>query len=369
MKAKVISLVKLLFTRIVPLLVGMMVLVAAVLWLSGAFVSKVEPGVEDVPVARLAEQETYEVHEILKPQIEEAVGTLKAASRTAISAKVLATIMEVTVTAGDQVAAGDLLIRLDDKELKTRVSQAEQTLAAAEAERIEAQQNHDRYKTLLERQAVPQAEYDKARARLDVTLANEARTAQAVDEAKAQLSYATIVAPKAGRIVDRLAEEGDTASPGQPLLVLYDETSLRLEAPVQENLAVQLNLGEKMDVYIDALQREALGTVDEIVPQADAPSRSFLVKVALDDSTGLYEGMFGRLRIPAGERRHLCLETAAIRRMGQLEFVDVVLPDDSLEKRFVKTGRLGMPGRIEVLSGLEAGERVILHEPTTHGFD
>ncbi|MBN1588054.1 MAG: efflux RND transporter periplasmic adaptor subunit, partial [Pirellulales bacterium] len=77
---------------------------------------------------------------------------------------------------------------------------------------------------------------------------------------------------------------------------------------------------------------------------------------------GLYEGMFGRLRIPAGTRRHLCLATAAIQTVGQLQFVDVVKPDGkTLERRFITTGRLGLPGRVEVLSGLEPGDRVVLN--------
>ena len=75
---------------------------------------------------------------------------------------------------------------------------------------------------------------------------------------------------------------------------------------------------------------------------------------------GMTEGMFGRLLIPAGERRHLCLPTAAIEHIGQLEMVDVVKPDGTIERRQVKTGRLGMKDRVEVLSGVRAGEQVLL---------
>jgi multidrug efflux pump subunit AcrA (membrane-fusion protein) len=161
-------------------------------------------------------------------------------------------------------------------------------------------------------------------------------------------------------IVDRLAEEGDMARPGEPLLVLYDPKSLRLEVPVMENLALKLEVGQPVRIHIDALGRDVEATVDEIVPQAEAASRSFLVKVRLPRSDDLFEGMFGRLRIPVGERRHLCLAIAAIEKIGQLEFVDVVGPGDVLERRYIKTGRIGRPGRVEVLSGLKANERVWL---------
>jgi len=197
---------------------------------------------------------------------------------------------------------------------------------------------------------------------LETARANQARAEEAVSEAEVNLRYATIKAPKPGKVIETWAEEGDMARPGEPLLALYDPDSLRLEVPVMENLAVKLQIGDALDVTIDALQKQKQfrATVDEIVPQAEAASRSFLVKVGLPPSPDLFEGMYGRLAIPAGTRRHLCLATAAIERVGQLEFVYVERPDGAKEKRFIKTGRLGMPGRVEVLSGLEAGERVLL---------
>ncbi len=147
-------------------------------------------------------------------------------------------------------------------------------------------------------------------------------------------------------------------------MILYDATSLRLEAPVNESLAVQLKLGTEVTVSMDATGQKYQATIDEIVPQADAPSRSFLVKATMPATDGLYEGMFGRLEVPTETRRHLCLQTSAVIRIGQLEFVDVVTSDGTLERRLVRIGQLGMPGRQEVLSGLEAGETVILQSDT-----
>ena len=365
MKAKTVFI--LLLTKVIPTIAGFAVLVLTIAWLAGAFTTKIEPGDRELAVRRWEgkPEELDSVDEIIKDVTEEAIGTLKAANRTAISAKVMATIQEITVTAGDEVQQGDILVRLDSKELETRVRQAEQSLAAAEASRKQAEQDYERAKSLHEKRAASKAELDKATSGLDVAVAEESRAKQAVDEAKAQMSYATIAAPKAGRIVDRLAEEGDTARPGEPLFMLYDATSLRLEAPVQENLALQLEVGQGAKVVIDALELEMDATIDERVPQADTPSRSFLVKAALPYRTDLYEGLSGRLLIPAGERRHLCLAADAIRRVGQLEFVEVVMPDGTIEQRFIKAGRPGKPGRVEVLSGLDAGEWVIRHASRT----
>ena len=217
----------------------------------------------------------------------------------------------------------------------------------------------------MQQKAISRAEFDQASRDLQVARAEQSRARDAISEAEVMLSYTTIIAPKGGRIVDRLAEPGDVARPGEPMLVLYDATSLRLEAPVMEHLAVTLRTGDTLRVYVDALRREVEATIDEIVPQADAPSRTFLVKASLPQSDDLFEGMFGRLRIPSGQRRHLCLNMDAVVRIGQLEFVDVVMEDGIIERRLIKTGQLGTPGHQEVLSGLEAGERVVLQTTST----
>lgn len=350
---------------VLPAIVGLVFLVGVIAWLSGVFGEKIEPSQQSVAQRNISTEEAArvdEVHEITKQYIEEAVGTLKAASRTEISARVLAPIDRVAVRAGERVQSGEVLVELDRQALETQLSQAKASLAAADASLVQANDAYQRALQLRERNvnAITQERFNEVVANLEVAKANKEHAEQAVAEAQVNLSYTTIEAPKSGIIVDRLAEEGDMARPGVPLLVLYDPTSLRLEVPVMENLAVKLKVGDQLPVSIDALDREIVATVDEIVPQAQAASRSFLVKVAIPKSEGLFEGMFGRLRIPAGTRRHLCLATDAIMQVGQLKMVDVVLDDGRLQRRYIKTGRLGMPGRIEVLSGLKAGEKVLL---------
>lgn len=347
--------------RVAVVLIGVVALVATIAWLSGMFEPKISPGRADINTRKLADQPTDIVHEITKSTVEEAIGTLKAASRTNVAAKVLATIDEITVSAGDHVDQGQLLIQLDNKEFAARVDQAKRVLQGATAKREEAESQFSRVKKLAENNAVSNSEYDQASRDVQVTQAEEARAEQAVSEAEIMFSYTSIYASKKGRIVDRLAEPGDVAQPGAPILILYDEESLRLEAPVMEQLAITLRPQDQLRVHIDALDKDYEAVVDEIVPQADAPTRSFLVKATLPKSADLYEGMFGRLRIPAGDRQHLCIASDAIVKVGQLEFVDVVTSDDSIERRLIKTGQLGMPGRQEVLSGIQAGERVILH--------
>lgn len=350
------------------LLVGLVVMVGIIAWMAGLFTRKIPPGeaaADDRPKASPS-RPWDQVHRVAKPYFEEAVGTLKAASRTEIAARVLAPIERIHVAAGQTVQEGDPLIELDRRTLETQVSQARARLVAAEADLANAETDFRRKENLFKTQTVSEQEVDAARTRRDVAQAQLDHARQAEAEAKVMLSYSTITAPKAGMIVDTLAKVGDMARPGEPLLVLYDPASLRLEVPVPENLAVPLRVGQTLAVRIDALEKDVAAVVDEKVPQAEVASRSFLVKVRMPRSEDLFEGMSGRLKVPAGTRDHLCLNMAAIERIGQLEFVDVLRDDGTVERRLVKTGRIGIapgpgePGRVEVLSGLKEDEKVLL---------
>lgn len=350
-----------------PFVVGILVLLLVIAWLAGLFVPKIQPGepIENEHVMAVAEDARVgEVHEVVKEYFEEAVGTLKAATRTQIAARIMAPIKEIRVNAGDMVEAGEVLVTLDRREVESKLSQARSALDSAQVAMKQAKADYERDSRLFQKNAVSKQQFEHSKTALEVARAEVEQAEQAVEEAEVKLSYTEITAPQAGTIVDRLAEPGDTARPGVPLLVLYDPGSLRLEVPVMENLAVKLKKGDVLTVRLEALDREVEAVVDEIVPQAEAASRSFLVKVALPRSEGFYEGMFGRLLIPAGTRRHLCLWTAAIQTVGQNEFVYVVKEDEAgrpvVERCFITTGRLGMPGRIEVLSGVEAGDKVLL---------
>ena len=363
------SVAGILLKKVLPVVVGLVALVWVAAWLSGLTAEKIPPGQNEVVASHVTpegRQEVYVVREVFKDYTAEAVGTLKASSRTEVSSRVLAPINKILVRAGQAVKEGDVLVELDRRALETQLSQAKAAVAAAEAAAGQAANDYGRAKRLFEKHAVSQAAMEKDAAAVEVTRAKLDQARQAQSEVDVMISYTTIKAPQNGMVVDRLAEEGDMARPGEPLLILYDPTSLRLEVPVMENLAVGLKPGDELTVQIDARDnRRIKAVVDEIVPQAEAASRSFLVKVRLPRSEDLFEGMFGRLIIPVGQRRHLCIHTGAIETIGQLQFVNVLGEGGRIERRLITTGRFGDANHREVLSGLKAGERVLLKSQPT----
>ncbi len=372
---------------------SLLVLAVILAYMSGAFHEKIPPGKTESAKRVLKGEPTDVVHKIVQTERLEVVGTLRAERRTEISSRLMAAIVEMNVRAGDRVEKGAVLIRLDDRDLRARLDQAKQGQVAARAMLEQARQgklvaeadlekvrkDYERFKNLLEQKVASQQEFDQsektfkiAQASLEKArqgeLAAEAgleETGKAIVYANALLSHSVIEAPVGGKVIDKLADVGDVASPGKPLLVIYDPSALRLEAAVPEALASGMSTGDPLDVIIDTLETESplSGEVDEIVPQAEAATRSVLVKVRVPRVEGMVEGLFGRLLIPSRERERLCLAQSAVREVGQLRFVDVVGEGGALERRQVRLGEHSRLGRIEVLSGLDADETVVLYGP------
>lgn len=343
---------------------GFLVLVGiafAVAWISGWFEEKIPPGQSEIAGAEIAaDARTAIVERVVEPAVEWASGAIESAQRTTIAARILARIEDVHVAAGDEVEQGDVLVALDARDLEARVRQAREALRAMEAQRDLAFQELTRAEKLLERGVTTRQRYDQAVSDFRVAEAEVDRLLQGLDEAETALSYTEIRAPVAGRVIDRLAEPGDTTVPGQPLLRLYDPVLLRVEAPVRESLALGLKVGDMLRVEISALQETGSGPIDEIVPYAEPGARTLLVKVRLPSDTRLFAGMFARIAVPAGERARLLVPQDAVTRIGQLEFATAVDSAGRLERRLVTTGETDARGWIEVLSGFMDGEKVLL---------
>ncbi len=332
-----------------------------IMWMSGSFHSKIEPGELKGSVAKAPDgARTAIVAESTVPIIEEASGAIQAKRRTMVSSRIMAAIAAVRVSAGDEVAEGEILITLDDRDLKAKVDEAQRAIEGLAAAQANAKKDLDRMKKLLADDVIGQSEFDKSESAFKVADAQLERAKQTLDGAKIALSFAEIKAPVAGRIVERYAEPGDIASPGSPLLSLYDPASLRLETPVRESLATTLSIGATIAVRLGSDIETLQGAISEIVPQAEAGSRTFLVKIDLPKREGVYTGMFARALIPAGERKRLLIPENSYEQIGQLTFVSVVGPDRALSRRLVTLGQPVAPDQIEALSGLSAGESVLL---------
>jgi len=305
--------------------------------------------------------QVFIVERTTKPLIERAAGTIRAKVETVISPLITATVSSIAVWPGDEVKKADVLVELDSRELKARVDQVYQAVAAAKAVLAKAEKDFDRLQRIYRKDpgAVAKADLDRVQAALSTARAELLRLRRQEDEAKTALSYSTLAAPIAGRIVGRYADPGDTARRGEPLLRMYDPETLRLEASVRESVASKLTKGQILTVEVDAVNKKYTAVVDEIVPSADPGSRSFLVKVSLTGDSSLYPGMFGRLLIPIGQIERIYIPNEAVTNVGQLDFV-IVKMEQGHVRRYVRLGEKAGKNRVEVVSGLVAGEKILI---------
>lgn len=302
--------------------------------------------------------EAVEVQRIHRPRYESAVGTIKPVHEVAVASKIMAVIEQLPVTAGQPVTAGEVLAVLDDDTLAARLRQAEAAVDAARAAAERATLDLGRAERLRAQNVVTQAELDAATAAERATQADLQRANQAVEEARVMLGYAQLTSPINGVVVDRRAEAGDTAVPGQVLLTLYDPDEMQMVASVREGLVTRLEVGQEVPARLENLDLDCHATVREIVPESQAVSRTFQVKVSGPCPPGVTSGMFGRISIPLDDESLLVIPERAIRRVGQLSMVELV-DDGHVVRRAVRVGRQ-IDGQREILAGLEEGDRVLV---------
>lgn len=281
-----------------------------------------------------------------QPVLVEGPATVRPAERASIAAKITGTVAMFPLGLGQAAAAGDILLTLNVPEVEARVRQAQAQFA-------EAERNATRQRTLVATGVNPPDAQRDAEDRF--------RYAQAaVAEAEALLAYATVRAPFAGVITEKFVFPGDLATPGLPLLVLESTQHLRAEGTIPEKAAVALRPGDAISVLLDDAAAPVIGRLEEISAAADAVSRSVLVKVALPAGTAR-SGQFARLQVASGTSDALLVPAAAVSRFGQMERLFVV-EQGRASLRLVKTGR-ATGDRVEILSGLNAGEQVVLAPP------
>jgi RND family efflux transporter MFP subunit len=333
-------------------------LVLLLLYLQGVLGGhKVTPGV--VPLAGVSAPPgtMVAVEERDVADVVEWPGTVTSRWAAQVAPAVMARVVEVRVSVGATVRKGDVIAVLDDRDLGARAQQGAAALAAAEAQAQRAEGDLLRARRLFEKQALTQQDLDAAEAHGKSARAQVAQARDALNEARVRLGETLVRAPFDGVVAARLVDPGDMAGPAQPVVAIQDPGALRLEAHLPEACAAPVAVGGEVAVRFGAPPQEIAARVEEVAPVADPQSRTRLIKAALPPQPPLRPGAFATLRMACGSHRAVLVPASAVRRAGQLESVRVSV-DGELLVRSVRTGK-SYGDRVEILSGLRAGEMVL----------
>lgn len=291
-------------------------------------------------------------------------GTVRSRLAIKIAPKSNARIIEVSVRPGDRLKKGDVIARLDDRELRAAYDAANAAHVAAQAQAAQAKTEESRVIDLYYKQAITQQKYEAVLAQAQSAQAIASQTASAAQQSKAMLSENILYAPFDGVVGERLQEPGDMGMPNQPIVTFLNPDDLRLEAAIAERCSPQVKLGMPVTVRIDSIQQTLTGKVDEIAPEIDPQTRTQQIKIQLPHSIGLQHGQFGWLELGCDTAQQvLLIPASAILHYGQLQAVKVV-EDQQLHIRHIRTGKQ-YDNQLEVLSGLHEGETILANPGNT----
>jgi RND family efflux transporter MFP subunit len=301
-----------------------------------------------------------------------ATGTVHAKETAIVSAQVMGRIEQVLVHEGDTVRAGQTLVVLDAATLRAQSAQAQAAIVAAQSQEAAAESSAGlaastlaRYKQLEMEKSVSPQEMDEvvrraegAEAQLKAARAQTEAARQQAGAAHAMEGYSRLTAPFPGVVTARMADPGTMAAPGVPLLQVDRTGALQLQATIDESAIAAPHVGMKTPVMIDGIVPAFEGTVAEILPAADAASHSFTAKIDLPSTAKIHAGVYGTMEIPNGTSSAITVPRSAVVRRGSLDCAYVLDAQNIAQLRYLTLGSVH-GGRVEVLSGISAGERIV----------
>ena len=287
-------------------------------------------------------------------------GSLEGQTSATISAKFSGRIAEVMVQDGQQVKAGDPLIRLEDVELSNSARQAGEAVRKAQINYDLAKNDYDRYLRLYEKGAISAQQLENTSAKLKIAEADLSSAVASQNSAEQQLANSTITAPVDGVVANKTATIGQVVSPGAALLTVQDISQVYAVINVEQKNLGMVKEGQTASVTLDAYPGKTFeGVVEVMNPEAGSGSRMFRTKIKLDNSSGeLKPGMFANVNLITGDSVKVMTvpKSAVIQKQG-LYYVFQVEDGKAVRKQ-IETGQV-TGSTILVKSGLEPGAQVI----------
>lgn len=286
-----------------------------------------------------------------------ATGSVVALESVHVASRLMGYIRDIAVVEGQAVKQGQRLFTIDPLDIEGAVEQARLGLKQAEDAMKDAKTDFDRFENLYRDEVVSRQQYEKMKLNHDIAVSRAAQAKAGLGTAQGQMRYATVTSPINGVVTQKLANEGDIAAPGHPVLMVENPARLQVQTAVAEALYKGIRLGQEVMVEIDGQAKPVSAKVARLSPAADPMTHTYPIKLDIA-APGLRSGAFARVLFPTGKRSVLAVPVAAVLDRAGITGVFVVDAQGVAQYRMVRVGQVA-GGLIEVLSGLNAGERVV----------
>lgn len=288
-------------------------------------------------------------------------GGLKAVNSAFVKAKVAAELRTLSVREGDPVKSGQQLGQLDTTELDWRLRQAEQTASSARAQLDIARRALENNRALVAQGFISPTGLETSVSNEAAAQANHQAALAAVELARKARADATLVAPIAGIVAQRLVQPGERVPVDAKLIEIVDLSRLELEAAVAPEDAAALAVGQAAQLQVDGVVAPVPARIVRINPSAQAGSRSILVYLAVESQPALRQGLFARGRITTAQQNALAVPLSAVRTDLSQPYV-LQVADGRTVLRPVKLGRRGeVDGQpwVAITAGVADGAQIL----------
>ena len=291
-------------------------------------------------------------------------GAVISEQQVQVASRLMGYIHDIAVHEGDTVKAGQLLFTIDPTDIKGQVNQARAGVAQAEAALSDAQADFERFSNLYKEESIPKVQYDKVKLQFNIAQSQANAARAGLNTAESQLRYAEVRSPINGVVTQKMANKGDLAAPGRPVLVVENPAKLMIQTSVSDETYAHLKMGGSATVEIAG--NTMPGKIVRLVSAADAMSHTHLVKLDVPGIKGFSSGTFARVRFIVGSRQGISVPKSALLERAGISGVFVVDADGIAHYRMVRVGR-EQDGMIEIEAGLNSGEKVVVSNAA--GFD
>jgi RND family efflux transporter MFP subunit len=287
-----------------------------------------------------------------------ATGSVKPKETATVSSEVAARVLEVRVQEGQTVSKGALLARLNDRDLRLQIEEAQSAITKEQVDL--AKDQYERNQRLFASGAVTKQQLDLAKnAFLNLDSAFQTAAAK-IRQLREQITKTQIVAPISGVVARRFVNPGELLAPGAPVVVMENTDEVLVDVDVSDRDVVKLHSGMDVELSTDAFPgRTFKGVVDRVGSTANPVSRSFTVQARIaNPKRELRSGMIASLRVVMAKKRALLVPLEGVRGEGEAAKVFVVRDGVA---RLVPV-QLGdrLDREAEVISGLSEGDQVVV---------
>ncbi|WP_306171826.1 efflux RND transporter periplasmic adaptor subunit [Variovorax sp. KK3] len=295
-------------------------------------------------------------------------GTLRAIDWAAVKARVPGELSGLTVREGDTVKAGQVIARIEPVDYQSRVRQAQEQADSANAQADVAQRTYENNKALVDQGFISRTALDTSLSNLNAARSTHRAALAAVDMARKSLQDTLLTSPIDGQVAQRLAQNGERVSVDARVIEVVDLSRLEVEATLSAADSVAVRVGQRAALQVEgsglldptAAARQVDATVVRVNPSAQAGSRSVLVYLRLDRSTGFRQGLFAQGTLAVGQTEALALPLSAVRIDKPAPYVQVVI-EGRIVHRPVQTGLRGQVGgqTLIAVQGVDEGAPVV----------